>query len=93
MKLSKRIEKLQGYIGRQVELSRPAPPSGVIQMLLEGQYVSVPVYNEDASALDVECGKLSEILITSEEVTLTLLKDDGELYWHLTPDTRIVSLD
>lgn len=92
MKLYKKIEHLRGYIGRQVELSRPAAPAWTIQVLREGQYVSVPVYNEGASALDVQCGKIIEIVLSSNLIEMILETAEGVAYWQVTPDTRIVFL-
>jgi hypothetical protein len=90
--IAERIRQIQSQLGRHVELSRPAAPSRVLEMTMNGIPLSIPVYDEGYDELEVQCGELAEVSISAEEVVLTLITSNGGISWTVTPDTRMVLL-
>jgi hypothetical protein len=88
--IAEKIQKIQSQLGRQVELSRPAPPTRILDVTIRGYAVSLPIYDEGYGKLEVQCGTLTEVTISAEEISLMILTPNGGVYWTVTPDTTMV---
>jgi hypothetical protein len=87
--IAEKIQQIQSQLGRQVELSRSAPPTRILDITIMGYDVKLPIYDE---GLEVQCGTLTEVTISAEEIILMILTPNGGAYWTVTPDTKMVLL-
>jgi hypothetical protein len=91
--IAEKIKKIQSQLGQQVELSRPAPPTRTLDVTIAGHAASIPIYDEGHEKLEVQCGTLTDVVISATDISLTVEKSDGEICcWMVTPDTRMVLL-